>query len=322
MTTLQFADTHNLVPFLAKPAESRGFEQVVDFLNASSIRYALTVNPTIYTSCIEQFWATVKVKTVNGEQQLQALVDGMRLVLLKHQLEVTFNWMMRKALIACLMLPFFEELTRIGAKTTAWNEFSSTMASAIICLSTTPNAPPFPISFLESMVKNLDNAGKFLMYPRRWQEKKDFLEVKTPLFPTMLVQDHQENRQYEAVNEKPRGCIQTGAGKIDDIDKDAEITLVDETQGRYGDEDMFGVNDLDGDDVVVESEVTDKTGWKPKDLKNKSFTNIQELFDKAMKRVNTFVDMDTKLVEGSEVRAEGSETREESSSKRVGFVGG
>ncbi|GJR38405.1 hypothetical protein Tco_1214089 [Tanacetum coccineum] len=31
-------------------------------------------------------------------------------------------------------------------------------------------------------------------------------------------------------------------------------------------------------------------GWKPKDLKNKSFVNIQELFDKAMKRVNTFID--------------------------------
>ncbi|GJU30412.1 hypothetical protein Tco_1174001, partial [Tanacetum coccineum] len=41
-------------------------------------------------------------------------------------------------------------------------------------------------------------------------------------------------------------------------------------------------------------------GWKPRDLKNKSFANIQELFDKAMKRVNTFVDMDTDLVEGSE----------------------
>ncbi|GJY83246.1 putative reverse transcriptase domain-containing protein [Tanacetum coccineum] len=37
-----------------------------------------------------------------------------------------------------------------------------------------------------------------------------------------------------------------------------------------------------------------------KSLKNKSFANIQELFDKAMKRVNTFVDMDTDLVEGSE----------------------
>ncbi|GJW23608.1 putative ribonuclease H-like domain-containing protein [Tanacetum coccineum] len=46
--------------------------------------------------------------------------------------------------------------------------------------------------------------------------------------------------------------------KIDDIDKDAEITLVDETQGRYGDEDMFGVHDLDGDEVVVESEVVAK----------------------------------------------------------------
>ncbi|GJU20211.1 hypothetical protein Tco_1153553 [Tanacetum coccineum] len=59
-------------------------------------------------------------------------------------------------------------------------------------------------------------------------------------------------------------------------------------------------------------------GWKPKDLKNKSFANIQELFDKAMKRVNTFVDMDTDLVESSEVKAKGSEIREESSSKRAG----
>ncbi|GKF37861.1 hypothetical protein Tco_0114619, partial [Tanacetum coccineum] len=83
MTILQFADTHNLVVFLAKPSESEGFKQVVDFLNASSIRYALTINPTIYTSCIEQFWATIEVKTVNGEQQLQALVDGKKIVVTK-----------------------------------------------------------------------------------------------------------------------------------------------------------------------------------------------------------------------------------------------
>nr|GEY37475.1 ribonuclease H-like domain-containing protein [Tanacetum cinerariifolium] len=38
-------------------------------------KYALTVNPTVYTSCIELFWATVKVKTINGEGQLQVLVD-------------------------------------------------------------------------------------------------------------------------------------------------------------------------------------------------------------------------------------------------------
>ncbi|GKE08194.1 hypothetical protein Tco_1411745 [Tanacetum coccineum] len=50
--------------------------------------------------------------------------------------------------------------------------------------------------------------------------------------------------------------------KINDIDKDAKITLVDETQGRYGDEDMFRVHDLDGNDVVVESKVTNKASEK------------------------------------------------------------
>ncbi|GJY02819.1 putative ribonuclease H-like domain-containing protein [Tanacetum coccineum] len=65
----------------SKPIESEGFEQVVDFLNASSKRYALAVNPTIYTSCIEQFWSSIKVKTVNGEQQLQALVDRKRIII-------------------------------------------------------------------------------------------------------------------------------------------------------------------------------------------------------------------------------------------------
>ncbi|GKC89979.1 hypothetical protein Tco_1150628, partial [Tanacetum coccineum] len=44
--------------------------------------------------------------------------------------------------------------------------------------------------------------------------------------------------------------------------------------------------------------------WKPKDLKNKSFANIQDLFDKAMKRVNTFVDIDTELVKESSKKAE------------------
>ncbi|GJZ98095.1 hypothetical protein Tco_0670548 [Tanacetum coccineum] len=84
MTTLKFVDTHNMVAFLAKPAESEGFEQIVDFLNAHTIKYALTINPTIYTSCIEQFWATVKAKTINGEVQLQALVDGKKIIITEY----------------------------------------------------------------------------------------------------------------------------------------------------------------------------------------------------------------------------------------------
>ncbi|GJX22969.1 retrovirus-related pol polyprotein from transposon TNT 1-94 [Tanacetum coccineum] len=58
-------------------------------------------------------------------------------------------------------------------------------------------------------------------------------------------------------------------------------------------------------------------GWKLKILKNKSFANIQELFDKAMKRLNTFVDYRTELVKESSKKAE-VEIAQESSSKRAG----
>ncbi|GJU34616.1 hypothetical protein Tco_1182970 [Tanacetum coccineum] len=67
MSDLKFVETHNLVVFLEKPDEYEGFEQIVDFMNVHTIKYALTINPTIYTSCIQQFWAAGKAKTVNGE---------------------------------------------------------------------------------------------------------------------------------------------------------------------------------------------------------------------------------------------------------------
>ncbi|GKD07173.1 probable carboxylesterase 12 [Tanacetum coccineum] len=57
-------------------------------------------------------------------------------------------------------------------------------------------------------------------------------------------------------------------------------------------------------------------GWKPKDLKSKSFANIQELFDKVMKRVNTFVDFRTKLVEESSSKRAGDELEQESIKKQ------
>ncbi|GJY27568.1 hypothetical protein Tco_0403335 [Tanacetum coccineum] len=44
-------------------------------------------------------------------------------------------------------------------------------------------------------------------------------------------------------------------------------------------------------------------GYKLKDLKFKEFDSIQEMFDRAFKRVNTFEDFRTELVEGKEKRA-------------------
>nr|GEX11451.1 hypothetical protein [Tanacetum cinerariifolium] len=66
-----------MVAFLNKPHGSEDFHQIVDFLKASHIRYALNENPTIYVSPINQFWRTTSVKTLdNGEIELNAIVDG------------------------------------------------------------------------------------------------------------------------------------------------------------------------------------------------------------------------------------------------------
>ncbi|GJT28412.1 hypothetical protein Tco_0908687 [Tanacetum coccineum] len=293
MTTLQFADTHNLVAFLSKPAESEGFEQIVDFLNANPIRYALTINPTIYTSCIEQFWATVKVKTVNGEVQLQALVDGKKIIVTEASVRRDLQLNDEEGTDCLPNATIFEELTRMGyeklsqkltfykaffspqwkflihtilqclsAKTTAWNEFSSTMASAIICLATNQKFN-FSKYIFESMVKNLENvSGKFLMYPRFVQvflEKqlegmsnhkriyvtpshtkkifgnmrrvgKGFSGRETPLFPTMMVQAQEEMGEDEAVYEEMDDSLVRTATTATILDVEQDSGNIDKAQ--------------------------------------------------------------------------------------------
>nr|GEV71862.1 putative ribonuclease H-like domain-containing protein [Tanacetum cinerariifolium] len=59
-------------------------------------------------------------------------------------------------------------------------------------------------------------------------------------------------------------------------------------------------------------------GWKPKALKNKSFVEIQELFDKAMNRINNFIDFKTELVEESTKKAQPEITQEKSSKRARG----
>ncbi|GJU28887.1 hypothetical protein Tco_1172476 [Tanacetum coccineum] len=114
-------------------------------------------------------------------------------------------------------------LQSLSPRPTIWNKFSSTMTSAIICLATNQKFN-FSKYIFESMVKNLDNAGNFLMYPRFIQvfldkqlegmpthnriyiapshTKKIFGNMRrvgkgfsgreTPLFQTMVVQDQAE----------------------------------------------------------------------------------------------------------------------------------
>ncbi|GJW18396.1 hypothetical protein Tco_0025832 [Tanacetum coccineum] len=64
-----------MVSFLKKPEGSEGFHQIVDFLNSTHIKYALTENPTIYVSLIYQFWQTASASTSeNGEMEITATI--------------------------------------------------------------------------------------------------------------------------------------------------------------------------------------------------------------------------------------------------------
>nr|GEY84228.1 putative ribonuclease H-like domain-containing protein [Tanacetum cinerariifolium] len=59
----------------------KGFDQIVDFLTAHLIQYALMFNPTIYVSCIKQFWALVSIKKSNDVMKLQALIDRKKVII-------------------------------------------------------------------------------------------------------------------------------------------------------------------------------------------------------------------------------------------------
>ncbi|GJT24621.1 hypothetical protein Tco_0894558 [Tanacetum coccineum] len=194
MSTLTFTDTHNMVAFLEKPAESDGFHEIIDFPNANQIRYALTVNPTIYTSCIGQFWATAKVKTVNGERQIQALIDKKKVII---------------------------------TETSIRSDLYLEDAGGTDCLPTANN-------FLKGTGTDEEKA--------RDAQAKEIANLKKRIRESLG--DHEDASKQ--------------GRSIEDIDKDVDVSLVDDTQGRSDNEEMFDINDLHGDEVNVDMPVGEK----------------------------------------------------------------
>ncbi|GJW09576.1 putative ribonuclease H-like domain-containing protein [Tanacetum coccineum] len=197
---------------------------------------------------------STKAKTINREVQIQALVDGKKVIITEMSVRRILKLKDAEGTDCLPNATIFEQLTLIGyeklsqkltfyksffspqweflihtilqclrAKTTTWNEFSSTMASVIICLATNQKFN-FSKYIFDNMVKNLEDGVKFLMYLRFLQvfldkqvegmskheeiyvtpshTKKVFANMKrqgedfsgrdTPLFPTMLVQAQEE----------------------------------------------------------------------------------------------------------------------------------
>ncbi|GKB51239.1 putative ribonuclease H-like domain-containing protein [Tanacetum coccineum] len=243
-------NSHNMVAYLEKSTENADFAKIVDFLNANLIRYALTVSPTIYVSCIEQFWSTSKIKTVNNEIQIHAKVEGKTIVISESSVRRDLQFDDEDGIACLINNEIFENLQLMGyenlsdkltfyksyfspqwkylihtilqclsSKSTAWNEFGTNIASAVICLATNQKFK-FSKLIFDSMLRNLDSSNKFLMYPRFLQvflnkkienlsdvnvvydtpshTKKVFANIRrkgkefsgkvTPLFETMLIQ--------------------------------------------------------------------------------------------------------------------------------------
>ncbi|GKC09634.1 hypothetical protein Tco_1001244 [Tanacetum coccineum] len=203
MANLKFTDTHNMVAFLSKLSESDGFEQIMDFLNAHSIRHVLMINPTIYISCIEQFWSTVKAKTINGEVQFHALVDGKKIIITESTVRRDLQLDDAEGVDCLPNSTIFEQLALIGAKTTAWNEFSSTMAFAIICFATNQKFN-FSKDIFKSMVRNLDNLSrKFLIYPRFSKSPTD--PHHTPTITQSSTQPCKRHKNLGSLKERTLG---------------------------------------------------------------------------------------------------------------------
>nr|GEV68545.1 xylulose kinase-1 [Tanacetum cinerariifolium] len=119
-----------MIAYLTKSIASEGFNQIINFLNGSSIKYALTVNPNIYVSCIKQFWTSVDVKKVNDVTRLQALVDKKKVVITKASIRDSLRLDDAEGNECLPNEDIFTELARMG------------------------------------LVRNVDSPTKFYMYPR------------------------------------------------------------------------------------------------------------------------------------------------------------
>ncbi|GKD14553.1 hypothetical protein Tco_1198960 [Tanacetum coccineum] len=197
MANLEFCDKHNMVAFLEKSTGSAGFHQIIDFLNQSHICYALTKKPEVCVSFIKQFWRSAEVTTAeNGEVKITATIDGHLMTITEGSLRRHLKLDDQDGISSIPNSEIFEQLALMGyhtdsdkltfqkgafspqwrflihsilhclsPKKTAWEQFSSNIATAVICLATNRKYN-FSRMIFEHMVSNISSPHKFLMYPR------------------------------------------------------------------------------------------------------------------------------------------------------------
>nr|GEZ35270.1 hypothetical protein [Tanacetum cinerariifolium] len=187
-----------MVAILEKYEHNVDFHQIVNFVEASHIRYALTINLTVYVSHIRQFWSTTRIETTDAETKILVTVDGKPRTISESSIRRNLKLHDEARISSLPDAELFENLTLMGynispnqkftfqkgqfshqwkylihtimqclsPKSTSFNEFSSNIATAVVCLATN-EVYNFSKMIFDGMVRNVNNKGsKFLMYPR------------------------------------------------------------------------------------------------------------------------------------------------------------
>ncbi|GKA27246.1 putative ribonuclease H-like domain-containing protein, partial [Tanacetum coccineum] len=122
--------------------------RLVGFLHTTHIKYALTENPTIYISLIHQFWETASATTnQNREMEITATIDGRLKTVTEASIRRHLKLEDSAGINSLPNAEIFEQLALMSSKKAAWEQFSSNIATAIICLATNrtfKEATPMP----------------------------------------------------------------------------------------------------------------------------------------------------------------------------------
>ncbi|GJU10651.1 hypothetical protein Tco_1133047 [Tanacetum coccineum] len=241
MSTLTFTDTHNMIALLEKTAESDGFHEIIDFLNGNQIRYALTVNPIIYTSCIQQFWATAK-SSIRSDLHLEDAGGT-----------------------DCLpTATIFKELARMRRKQRKDTAVTREETQQDDSVPTPSNDPPLSgedsmqLSELMILCTNLQKQVLDLEKAKDAQAKK-IADLKKRVHRRVESSEDQESLgDHEDASKQGR--------RIEDIDKDTDVSLIDDTHRRSDDADIFDIDDLHGDEVNVDMPVGENQEQNVKEI--------------------------------------------------------
>nr|GEW17612.1 hypothetical protein [Tanacetum cinerariifolium] len=151
-----------------KYEHNTNFHQIVDFVEASHLRYALTINPTVYVSHIRQFWSTASIETMDEGTKILATIDGKPRTISESSIRRNLKLKDEAGINSLPDAELFENFTLMGynilpnqmfsfqqgqfshqwkylihtimhclsPKSTGFNEFSSNIATAFVYLAT------------------------------------------------------------------------------------------------------------------------------------------------------------------------------------------